>query len=164
MRHESFETKDKAEIISPAILKNWKNLESSVNKIFSQNNQNAIDILLKISQQLKDHKNLHYTHCKDDKEKLREFYYSDLPHRIDFAAKKIVDNFILGQKQNLYRKDISKEMVERIYKKRILDLHNPKIFPPQKLNYQTIHKLMFEEIINSLSNNNGKRYLKKIRK
>lgn len=162
MRQEFFENKiveSQPEII---LVNKWRQMEFFVEKVFAQPNLNAIDMLLQISQYLKNHRELHYVNFQGNEEDLKRFYAEDLSHRITFASEKIAHNFALGQQQKLYRNDISSEIVARYYAKRVLDLHNPKIFPPLKLSHKLIHLFMFENIIRSLSTKDGLRYFENL--
>ncbi len=141
------------------LVNKWNQLEVFIDKVFAQSNLNAIDMLLQISRQLKHHRELHYACSVDNEEELKQFFLDDLSHRITFASKKMAHNFVLGQQQKLYRNDISPEIVARYYAKRVLDLHNPNIFPPQKLSHKLIHLFMFESVIRSLSTPDGLKYL-----
>lgn len=141
----------------PSFVVKWNELERFVEESLAQPAENAIDTLLRISKKLKRHKALHYAGF-GDKEELKTIYNEDLPRRVQFVSEKIAQNFSEGQQQDVYRKDISREMVARNYAKRMMDLHDPKIFPPQKMSYQTIYRVMFEDFIRSISNSNGLQY------
>jgi hypothetical protein len=136
----------------------WDQLETFIEKVFSDKKQNAIDILLQISRMLANHGELHYTNFGGDHEELKKIYNKDLQKRIQFASEKIGLNFTLGQQQNIYRQDISREFVTRSYAKRMLDLHNPKIYPPHSLSYKTLYHFMFEDFILGITNQNGLKY------
>jgi hypothetical protein len=138
----------------------WNQLEAFVEKALSNKNKklNAIDVLLQVSRMLANHRELHYTNYNGDHEELRKIYDQDLQKRIDFASEKIGLNFEQGQQQNIYRQDISRELVTRSYAKRMLDLHNPKIYPPQKLSYKTLYHFMFEDFLLGITNQNGLKY------
>lgn len=163
MRQDFFEN----EIIEAqpeiVLVNRWKQLEVFVEKVFAQPNLNAIDMLLQISQHLKNHRELHYANFQGNGNGLKQFFSDDLSHRITFASEKIAHNFALGQQQKLYRNDISLEIVARYYAKRVLDLHNPKIFPPLKLSHKLIHLFMFENIIRSLSTRDGLKYFENMK-
>jgi len=163
MRQEFIENKI-VELQPEIMLVNkWKQLEVFVEKVFAQPNLNAIDMLLQISRYLKNHRELHYVNFHGDRDELKRFFSDDLSHRITFTSEKIAHNFALGQQQKLYRNDISSEIVSRYYAKRVLDLHNPKIFPPQKLTHKFIHLFMFKSVIQSLSTPDGIKYFEKIK-
>ncbi|MBE0651678.1 MAG: hypothetical protein IH595_12675 [Bacteroidales bacterium] len=139
----------------------WNQLEAYIERALSNKNKtlNAIDILLQVSRMLANHSELHYTNYNGDQEELKKIYDEDLQKRIDFASEKIGVNFEQGQQQNIYRQDISREFVARSYARRMIDLHNPKIYPPQKLNYKTIYHFMFEDFLLGITNQNGLKYL-----
>ena len=163
MRQEFFGNKI-IELQPETVLVNkWQQMEFFVEKVFAQSNLNAIDMLLQISQYLKNHRELHYVNFQGNEEDLKRFYAEDLSRRITFASEKIAHNFALGQQQKLYRNDISSEIVARSYAKRVLDLHNPNIFPPQKLSHRLIYLFMFESVIRGLSTPFGIKYFEKMR-
>ena len=138
----------------------WNQLEAFIEKVLSTKDkkQNAIDSLLQVSRMLANHRELHYTNFDGNPAKLREIYSEDLEKRVQFASEKIGVNFEIGQRQNIYRQDISREFVARSYAKRMLDLHNPKIYPPHSLNYKTLYHFMFEDFIIGITNQNGLNY------
>lgn len=147
---------------TPLFMEKWEELEHFVEKAINQTHENAIDTLLYISKKLKRHRALHYSGFDGNKDELKNMYTQDLHRRIEFACNIIAANFSEGQQQNVYRKDISTEMVARNYAKRMIDLHNPKIFPPQKLSFQTIYNMLFEDFIKSISNQNGLKYYARV--
>jgi len=163
MRQEFFENKIVESKPGIVLVNKWQQMEFFVERVFSQPGLNAIDMLLQISQHLKNHRELHYINFQGDAEDLKRFYADDLPHRITFACEKIAQNFALGQKQKLYRSDISSEIVTRSYAKRVLDLHNPRIFPPQNLSHRIICRFMFDSVIRSLSTPSGIKYFERLR-
>lgn len=140
----------------------WNQLEATIEKVVSNKKQNAIDILLQVSEMLANHRELHYTNFKGDHDELKKIYYSALQERIQFATEKIGLNFELGQQQHIYRQDISREFVVRSYAKRMIDLHNPKIYPPNSLSYNTIYHFMFEDFIMGISNEDGLNHFEKV--
>lgn len=139
---------------APFLLK-WHQMEKQVEDILAKPQQNAIESMIQISETIKDYQALYYTNFRGDQRTLRIIYHNDLPRRIAFARQTITQNFLTGQQQDIYRKDISAEMVARSYTKRMLDLHNPKIFSPQNLSFKTIYKFMFEDFIKGISKPEG---------
>jgi len=160
VNHEVLQTHEQDKL--PFIAK-WNQLEALIEKLLSgkNKNQNAIDSLLQVSRMLANHRELHYTNFDGNPEELRKIYNQDLEKRVHFAYEKIGLNFELGQKQNVYRHDISREFVSRSYAKRMLDLHNPRIYPPRSLSYETLYHFMFEDFLLGIANQNGLRYFRK---
>ena len=140
----------------------WNQLEAFIEKLLSgkDKKQNAIDSLLQVSRMLANHRELHYTNFDGNPEELRKIYNEDLEKRVHFACEKIGLNFELGQQQNVYRQDISREFVKRSYAKRMLDLHNPRIYPPRSLSYKTLYHFMFEDFLLGITNQNGLKYFR----
>jgi len=140
----------------------WNQLEDYVDNMLSDTQQNAIDILIRISQQLKNHQEFHYTNFHGEREGFKKICDDDLRKRVQFASEKISLNFVLGQQQHIYRQDISCEFVARSYARRMLDLHNPKIYPPKSLSFYTLYQFMFEDFILGISNQDGLRHFEEM--
>ena len=64
----------------------------------------------------------------------------------------------------MYRDDLSIELIARLYISRLIDLHNPDFFPPDKFSFATLFEVMFENFIRGISNEEGIKYYKKQKK
>ena len=149
--------------MSVSAIDNWNNLQLTIDVALCRTEKNAIDTLLYISKEFADHRKYHFTNFDSD-DRIRQINIDNFTQRVEFVKKGIIINFILGQKQGVYRNDISPELVSRIYAKRMMDLHNIKIFPPQRLTYQTIYKTMFEDFIKRICSEKGLKYFNDIQK
>ncbi len=148
--------------MSVPTIDNWNNLQLTIDIALCRTEKNAIDTLLYIGKEIADHRKYHFTNFDND-DRIRQINIDNFTQRVEFVKKGIVINFILGQKQGIYRNDISPELVGRVYAKRMMDLHDTKIFSPQDLTYQTIYKTMFENFLQSICSDKGLKYFKNIR-
>ncbi len=147
--------------ISMQAIEKWNSLQVTIDLALCRTEKNAIDTLLYISREFADHRKYHFTNFNDD-DRIRQINIDNFTQRVEFVKKGILMNFILGQKQGIYRNDISPELVSRAYAKRMMDLHNTKIFPSQRLTYQIIYKIMFEDFIKSICTEKGLKYYNNI--
>lgn len=81
--------------------------------------------------------------------------------RVDFVNSKIKSNFELGMQQDMYRHDLSAELVSRIYISRLIDLHNPDFFPNETISFSVLFDVMFDTFIRGICTEKGKSYYKK---
>jgi len=159
--HDANRTAHNLGLNFPAI-DNWNNSEITIDIALCRTEKNAIDTLLYISREFADHRKYHFTNYADD-DRIRQINIDNFDRRVEFVKKGIMMNFIIGQKQGVYRNDISPELVGRVYTKRMMDLHDTKIFSPQNLTYQTIYKIMFEDFLQGICSDKGLNYFKNIR-
>lgn len=80
--------------------------------------------------------------------------------RSDFIFEKIKINVEKGMQQGMYRNDISSEMVARSYISCLNDIHNPQIYPPEGFTFATIFNAMIDNVIKSITNDEGRVYYK----
>lgn len=81
--------------------------------------------------------------------------------RVNFVHSKIKSNFALGMQQDMYRHDLSAELVSRIYISRLIDLHNPDFFPNETISFSVLFDVMFDTFIRGICTEKGKNYYKK---
>lgn len=117
---------------------------------------NAIDILLMVSRELDDK----FTEVSpsmtfDLKKYYPGIYGKHVEERIESINEKIRINLEKGIKQGMYRTDLSVELVSRLYIRRLMDLHDPEIFPPDKFSFQTLFDVMFDQLIRGIANEKG---------
>jgi len=140
----------------------------SFKTIFDKHNfedVNAIDILLIVSQEMNGRfRDLSPSLTFDLKTRYPEIYQHHFEQRIDFIFNKIKINIEKGIRQGVYRQDISIELLARLYISRLIDLHNPVFFPPDKFSFSTLFEVMFENFIRGIANDEGLQYFKKQRK
>lgn len=136
----------------------------SFKSIFDENNfedVNAIDILLIVSQEMNGRfRDLTPSVTFDLKTLYPEIYQRHFELRIEFIFNKIKINIEKGIRQGMYRQDISIELLARLYISRLIDLHNPVFFPPDKFSFPMLFEVMFENFIRGIANDEGLSYFK----
>ncbi|MDR2413422.1 MAG: hypothetical protein LBD64_00355 [Odoribacteraceae bacterium] len=83
-----------------------------------------------------------------------------LTERSDFIYEKIKINIEKGMKQGMYKNDVSSEMVARMYIAKLNDIHDNKIYPPEGFNFATIFNHLIDDVIRTITNEEGWRYYK----
>lgn len=140
----------------------------SFKSIFDQHNfeeVNAIDILMIVSQEMNDRfLDLTPSITSDLKTLYPDIYQHHFEQRIEFIFGKIKINIEKGIRQGIYRHDLSIELLARLYISRLIDLHNPVFFPPDKFSFPVLFEVMFENFIRGIANDEGLKYFKKQRK
>jgi AcrR family transcriptional regulator len=123
---------------------------------------NAIDILLIVSKEMSDKfTDISPSMTYDLNKYYPEIYHKHIEERIEFIFGKIKINLEKGINQGVYRDDLSIELVARLYIRRLIDLHNPEIFPADKFSFQTLFDVMFDNFIRGIANENGIEYYEK---
>ncbi len=126
---------------------------------------NAIDILLTVSKEVaKDFVLVSPAITVNLKEKYPVIYQEHFDKRIQFVFDKIQINITKGVSQGIYRDDLSIELLARLYISRLIDIHNPDLFPPEKFSFETLFEVMFEDLIRSIGKPEGIAYFEKKRK
>lgn len=140
----------------------------SFKSIFDKHNfedVNAIDILLIVSQEVSGRfQDLTPSITFDLKTLYPEIYQNHIEQRIEFIFSKIKINIEKGIRQGVYRQDLSIELLARLYISRLIDLHNPLFFPPDKFSFPMLFEVMFENFIRGIANDEGLKYFKQRRK
>jgi hypothetical protein len=141
---------------------------NSFEQIFDTNDfdgVNAIDILLTVSKEVAGNwMDVTPSVTLELKKHYPEVYQRHFQNRIDFIFGKIQINLTKGINQGIYRDDLSIELVARLYISRLIDLHNPKLFPRQKFSFETLFNFMFDSFIRSIAKPEGIVYFEKKRK
>lgn len=120
---------------------------------------NAIDILLTVSSEINSRfDELSPSLTQDLQALYPEIYQQHMESRIDFIFEKIKININKGIAQGMYRNDLSIELLSRIYISRLIDLHNPVFFPPQKFSFKLLFEVMFENFIRGIATDEGLKY------
>lgn len=119
----------------------------------------AIDILFTVSKEMasKFYK-LSPSVTYEYKTLFPEIYEKHIEARINFIFWKIQVNLQKGISQGMYRDDVSIELVARRYISRLLDLHDPDNFPPEKFSFVTLFVQMFESFVESIATEKGLAY------
>lgn len=120
---------------------------------------NAIDILLIVSKEVAKHYILVTPSITLQlKEKFPKIYQEHFDKRLEFIYNKIQINLTKGIAQGMYREDLSIELLARLYMSRLIDMHNPDLFPPDKFSFETLFALMFEDLVRSIAKPEGITY------
>lgn len=126
---------------------------------------NAIDILLTVSKEIATRfTSITPSISVELKKYYPEIYQRHFELRIEFIFEKIKINIEKGIRQGMYRDDLSIELIARLYISRLIDLHNPAFFPPDKFSFATLFEVMFENFIRGICNLEGIKYYKKQKK
>ncbi|MCB9015866.1 MAG: hypothetical protein H6541_08745 [Lentimicrobiaceae bacterium] len=140
----------------------------SFKSIFDEHNfedVNAIDILMIVSQEMNGRfQDLTPSVTTDLEDIYPEIYQSHIEQRIEFIFNKIKINIEKGIRQGMYRQDLSIELLARLYISRLIDLHNPIFFPPDKFSFPMLFEVMFENFIRGIANDEGLKYFKQQRR
>ncbi len=125
----------------------------------------AIDILFTVSKEMAGKFfNLSPSVTHEYKELYPEIYEDHLKKRVDFIYGKIQVNLQKGIREELYRDDVSIELVARRYISRLLDLHDPENFPPEEFSFSTLFMQMFDSFVLSIATEKGAKHYHKKRK
>ena len=123
---------------------------------------NAIDILLTVSKEVANNFILVSpaitVHLKS---KYPQIYQDHFEKRLQFIFDKIQINITKGIQQGLYREDLSIELLARLYLSRLIDIHNPDLFPPDKFSFETLFAVMFEDLVRSIGEPEAIAYFEK---
>ncbi|NQU35866.1 MAG: hypothetical protein HQ521_21770 [Bacteroidetes bacterium] len=125
----------------------------------------AIDILFTVSKEMAGKfYNLSPSVTHEYNKLFPEIYEDHLKKRIDFIYGKIQVNLQKGIREELYRDDVSIELVARRYISRLLDLHDPENFPPQEFSFSKLFMQMFDSFVISIATEKGIKYYHEKRK
>ncbi len=140
----------------------------SFKSIFDEYNfkhTNAIEILLIVSEVMSTRfLDLSPSVTFELKQLYPEIYQTHLEQRIDFIYNKMKINIEKGIRQGVYRKDVSIELLARLYISRLIDLNNFDFFPPERFSFKLLYEVMFDNFIRGIANDEGLKYYKKRRK
>ncbi len=89
-----------------------------------------------------------------------EIYEKHKNLRSDFIYEKIKINIEKGMQQGIYKKDVPSEMIARMFIAKLNDIHNPEIYPPEGFTFNTIFTNLIDDVILSITNEEGKIYYK----
>ena len=62
--------------------------------------------------------------------------------------------------QGMYKKDVSSEMIARMYIAKLNDIHNPEIYPPEGFTFATIFTTLIDNVVKNITNEEGRAYYK----
>ncbi|MBZ0243620.1 MAG: hypothetical protein K8F24_10430, partial [Bacteroidales bacterium] len=120
---------------------------------------NAIDILLIVSRELAEKfYDISPAITHELKGLFPDIYQKHFDERIHFISDKIRINLTKGISQEMYRGDLSIELIARLYISRLIDIHNPDFFPPEAFSFKTLFDVMFETFVRSIATPRGLDY------
>ena len=91
-------------------------------------------------------------------------YKMHLEDKYDFIFNKIKINIEKGMNQGMYRDDLTVELVARLYLARLMDIHNPDFFPPEKFSFPMLFDHTIDSYIRSIATIEGLAYYEQRRK
>ncbi len=89
-----------------------------------------------------------------------DIFEEHLQLRSNFIFEKIKINIEKGMKQGMYKKDVSSEMIARMYIAKLNDIHNPEIYPPEGFTFATIFTTLIDNVVKNITNEEGCAYYK----
>jgi len=120
---------------------------------------NAIDILLTVSKEIAlRFKDVSPSLTFELKKYYPELYQKHFETRKNFIFEKIKINLTKGINQGIYRDDLSIELIARLYISRLIDIHDPEFFPPEKYSFEMFFDVMFENFIRGIAKPEGIKY------
>ncbi|WP_251622148.1 hypothetical protein [Odoribacter lunatus] len=133
-------------------------------KIFNEYNfdgWNAIDILLLVSNEINERFfDVTPSITMTLAQAYPEIFEKHKNLRADFIYEKIKINIEKGMQQGMYKKDISSEMLARVFIAKLNDIHNPEIYPPEGFTFNTIFTNLIDNLAKTITNEEGKAYYK----
>ncbi len=141
---------------------------SAFNRIFEKydfDGVNAIEILFVVSREIcSNFDDVSPSITYDLNKYFPTIYNAHVEKRIEFIFDKIKINLDKGIRQGMYRDDLSQELVARLYISRLLDIHNPELFSPQKFSFEVLFDVMFENFIRGIATSEGLAYFEEQKK
>jgi TetR/AcrR family transcriptional regulator, cholesterol catabolism regulator len=132
-----------------------KNLQEIFEK-YPYNGENAIDLLLSVGREISEQfKDITLTISLDLQRFFPEIYHHHLELRTQYIFNKIKNNLEHGIRQGNYRSDLSTELLSRLYISRLIDLHNPLLFPPEDFSFIIIFDVMIDNFIRGIATEQG---------
>lgn len=132
-----------------------KNLQEIFEK-YPYNGENAIDLLLSVGREIGEQfKDITLTISLDLHRFFPEIYQHHLELRTQYIFVKIKNNLEHGIRQGNYRSDLSTELLSRLYISRLIDLHNPLLFPPEDFSFNIVFDVMIDNFIRGIATEQG---------
>ena len=129
---------------------------------YNFNGENAIDIMMTVSKELAEkYAYITPSYSVEIENHYPQIYANHLKKRQEFIFEKIKINLQKGISQEMYRSDLSIELISRLYMSRLMDMHNSEFFPPEQFSFETIFELMIDNLIRSIATDEGLKYYKK---
>ncbi|MBU0488744.1 MAG: TetR family transcriptional regulator [Bacteroidetes bacterium] len=126
---------------------------------------NAIDILLVVGMEISSRfRNVSPSFTFELKTTHPEIYQKNFEDKSDFIFNKIKINLEKGISQGMYRDDLSIELVARLYLSKLIDIHNPQVFPHEEYTFGRFFDIMFDTFIRNIANEAGLKYYEERKK
>jgi TetR/AcrR family transcriptional regulator, cholesterol catabolism regulator len=118
--------------------------------------ESAIDLLLLVGREISEQfKDITFTINLELHRFFPEIYQEHLELRTLYIFEKIKNNLEHGIRQGFYRSDLSTELLSRLYISRLLDLHNPLLFPPEEFSFNIVFDVMIDNFIRGIATEKG---------
>ena len=126
---------------------------------------NAIDILFTVSKEMSSRfKDINPSLTVDLRKYFPDIYQQHIEDKYEFIFDKIKINIEKGIHQGMYRSDLSVELVARLYMARLMDIHNPEYFPPDKFSFEVLFNYTIESFVRSIATTEGLKFYENKRK
>lgn len=135
-------------------------LNDSYLKQVTNDNKNAIDILLEISKWMHSEiKKINPKLSFDLNKYYPELFQNIFREKRQFIHQEVKKNIKQGIAEGLYRKDLNIDLIASLYVKKIEDLHEPEgLLCGEDVSFKTIFNVMFDNHIRGIVNDNGIKY------
>lgn len=151
---------DRRDIVK-AILEHERKCFEEIFNEYNFEGWNAIDIMLIVSNEINNRFfNVSPSVTIMFADAFSDIFEDHLQKRSDFIYEKIKINIEKGMEQGMYKKDISSEMIARMYIAKLNDIHNPQIYPPEGFTFATIFNALIDNVIKNITNEEGRAYYK----
>ena len=151
---------DRKDIVK-AILEHERRCFEEIFNEYNFEGWNAIDIMLIVSDEINNRFfNVSPSFTIMLSKAFPDIFEEHMQMRSDFIYEKIKINIEEGMEQGMYKKDISSEMIARMYIAKLNDIHNPDIYPPEGFTFATIFNNLIDGVIKNITNEEGRRYYK----
>ncbi|MBK9292200.1 MAG: hypothetical protein IPM52_11320 [Bacteroidetes bacterium] len=120
---------------------------------------NAIDAMLLVSKRIAERFSEIFPSVSPQLKLLYpQAWQNQFEKRLEFISGSIRRNLNSGIAQGMYRSDLSTELIARLYLARIIDIHNPELFPPESFSFEILFAQAFESLIRSVATPEGLAY------
>jgi hypothetical protein len=135
---------------------------NSFKTIFDKNDfegVNAIDILFTVSRELSVRfKDINPSLTAELRRYYPAVYKKHIEDKYNFIFNKISININKGTIQEMYRSDLSVELIARLYIARLMDIHDPALFPPDKFSFEVLFEYTIENFVRNIATEDGWKY------
>ncbi len=135
---------------------------NSFKTIFDKNDfegVNAIDILFTVSKELSIRfKDINPSLTAELRRYYPAVYKKHITDKYNFIFNKISINIEKGTQQKMYRSDLSVELIARLYIARLMDIHDPQLFPTEKFSFDLLFHYTIENFVRNIATEDGWAY------